>query len=241
MTADIQKLGFYATPPHNCSYFSDRQAVTLFADPKFPKTIQLYSLLIRYGFRRSGKHLYQPHCASCSACIPVRIPIHDFTPRRSQQRTWRRNKDITINALPAEYQEDHFKLYKNYLSFRHPHGGMENPTAESYMDFLMTDWANTIFYEMKLEEKLMAIAVVDQLNDGLSAVYTFFNNEYLKRGLGTYAILFEIEEAKRLGLNWLYLGYWIENCKKMTYKKEFQPLEYYYNGQWQRQPNKEII
>jgi arginine-tRNA-protein transferase len=234
MTGQIQKLGFYVTPPHDCSYFADRKAITLFADPRFPKTSRLYSTLANYGFRRSGKHLYQPHCAACKACIPVRVPVNEFTPKRSQRRTWRRNQDLTVDVMHADYKDKHFQLYQRYLSARHPGGGMDNPTPENYMDFLLADWVNTFFYEIKLADQLLAIAVVDQLEDGLSAVYTFFDPDYSNRGLGTYAILVEIEEAKNLGLEWLYLGYWIDECKKMKYKEEYRPVEYFIRGNWQR-------
>ena len=236
MTASVQNLGFYNTPPHECSYFPDRQAITLFADPRFPKSKDLYSTLANYGFRRSGKHLYQPHCKACTACIPVRIPVNEFNSRRNQRRLWKKNKYLTIKTLAADFYDEHFQLYKHYQSVRHAGGGMDNPTTKSYMDFLIADWMDTVFYEMRLNNKLLAVAVVDQLKDGLSAVYTFFDPEYSVRSLGTYAILLEIEDARRLNLGWVYLGYWINGCAKMSYKSEFQPLEYFINNSWKRLP-----
>ena len=238
MTNNIQKLSFYITPLHDCSYFDDRQAITLFADPKFPKNQKLYSSLAKHGFRRSGNHLYQPHCETCMACIPVRIPVNHFSPRRSQRRNWRMNKNLTVKAVSAEYRDEHFELYQRYLSERHPDGGMDNPSPKNYKEFLISDWIETVFYEIRQSGSLLAVAVADKLEDGLSAVYTFFDPDYLRQGLGTYAILFEIEETKRLGYKWLYMGYWIEHCGKMNYKNDFQPLEYYLNGSWQRLPGK---
>ena len=238
MSGQIQKLGFYITPPHSCSYFENREAITLFADPRFPKTSRLYSTLANYGFRLSGKHIYQPHCESCKACIPVRVPVNEFVPQRNQQRTWRQNQDLTVDILDAEYRDEHYHLYQRYLSARHPGGGMDNPTPESYMEFLCADWMNTVFYEIKYDNQLLAIAVADQLEDGLSAVYTFFDPDHSNRGLGTYAILLEIEKAKQLRLDWLYLGYWIDACPKMQYKEKYRPLEYFVCGNWQRTSHK---
>ena len=236
MTASIHSLGFYTTPTHTCSYFKDRQAITMFADPRFPKSGSLYSQLAKYGFRRSGKHIYQPHCEMCTACIPVRIPVNDFIPNRNQKRTLLKNKELKSNILPAGFHKEHFNLYKRYLEFKHPGGGMDNPSVESYTDFLFADWMETIILEIYLDQELLAIAVIDQLNDSLSAVYTFYNPEFTERSLGTYAILLEIEKARELGLKWLYLGYWINGCKKMSYKNNFNPLEYYINNAWTLAP-----
>jgi arginine-tRNA-protein transferase len=232
----VQKLGFYATPPHECNYLPGREAVTLFADPRFPKNTRLYSALADCGFRRSGEHLYIPHCSACSSCIPVRIPVHEFTPTRSQVRTRRRNQDLTVTPRPAEFDPEHFDLYRRYLKARHTGGGMDNPTPENYMEFLSSSWAETVFYEMRLDSRLMAVAVADIMQDGISAVYSFFEPSFPARSLGRYAILFEIEEARRRGLRWLYLGYWIGECRKMSYKTEYQPLEYFIDNAWRRQP-----
>jgi arginine-tRNA-protein transferase len=209
VTKIAHKLGFYATPPHDCSYLSDRQAITLFADPCFPKSSRLYSALLDNGFRRSGEHLYQPYCTDCSACIPIRIPVSQFRPTRNQVRTWKRNQDLIIRPLAAEFDQQHFELYQRYLASRHAGGGMDNPTSENYMDFLTASWTDTVFYEMKLGNQLLAVAVADHIDNALSAVYTFFDPDYSNRSLGKYAILFTIDEANKASLSWLYLGYWI--------------------------------
>ncbi|MEX0951444.1 MAG: arginyltransferase, partial [Gammaproteobacteria bacterium] len=132
----VERLSFYATPPHPCSYLPNREAVTLFADPRFPKTRQLYTALSARGFRRSGEHLYQPHCQGCSACVPVRIPVADYRSNRQQRRTWRRNQDLTVRMQSACYDPEHFALYQRYIAGRHAGGGMDDPTPESYMNFL---------------------------------------------------------------------------------------------------------
>jgi len=226
------KLGFYTSQPHSCSYLSNRQSSTLFADPQAVLDNEIYSQLIEQGFRRSGEYLYRPDCAACDACIPLRIPVAEFVPNRSQRRTWRLNKEITVTALPACYSDEQFQLYQRYLHNRHLGGEMDSPTPESYLAFLTSSWSDTLFYEFRLEQKLVAVAVADQLHSGLSAVYTFFDPEYAARSPGNYAILWLIQETRRRSLSWLYLGYWIEECKKMAYKNQYQPFEIYRKERW---------
>lgn len=227
-----QKLGFYATPPHKCSYLSGREAITLFADPHFPKSMRLYSALMEFGFRRSGPHLYIPKCEKCKACISIRIPVDKFIPNRNHRRIIRKNKDLVITQKPAAFRQDHFDLYSRYLARRHAGGGMDNPTPASYIDFLTAGWAETIFYEMKLEDRLVAVAATDVLNNALSAVYTFYEPELAERSLGKYSIFYQIMQARLLGLKWLYLGYWIKDSQKMKYKSEFKPHQQYNNNEW---------
>lgn len=233
----VQRLAFFATPPHDCNYLPDREATTLFADPRFPKNTRLYTALADCGFRRSGEHLYMPHCGHCSACIPVRIPVAEFSPGRSQKRALARNRDLSIEQREPLQDEEHFSLYERYLASRHPGGGMDNPTPESYLNFLTASWAETVFYDMRLDRELVAVAVVDRLDNALSAVYTFFAPEHgRRRSPGRFAVLYQIEEARRLGLDYVYLGYWIRDCRKMSYKDEYRPLEYFYDNDWQRRP-----
>jgi arginine-tRNA-protein transferase len=210
----------------------EHQATTVFIDPRFHKDLVLYETLSQHGFRRSGEHLYRPHCHGCSACIPVRIPVQTFTPRRSQRRIWEKNKDLTVIATTHAFELEHFNLYRRYVNSRHKGGGMDNPTPEGYLQFLTCTWADTVFYEFRLQQQLLAVAVIDYLGSGFSAIYTFFDPECANRSLGVYAILWEIEEARRLQFDWIYLGYWIKECRKMSYKTEYQPLEYYWQGHW---------
>ncbi len=231
MTSE-QKLGFYATPPHQCSYLPDQQAITLFADPNFPKNMRLYSALMNYGFRRSGVHLYIPKCENCAACISLRIPVNEFMPTRSQKRILKKNSDLYVSEKPVKFSETHFNLYKKYLHAKHPGGGMDNPTPETFMEFLTANWSDTIFFEISLAGQVIAVAVTDILDDSLSAVYTFYDPEIPHRSLGKFAILFQIIQTQILDRKWLYLGYWIENCKKMEYKSEFKPQELFYNNAW---------
>ncbi len=234
MTARVEpaKLLFFATPAHDCSYLPGNDATTLFVDPEFPKDARVYTLLSRNGFRRSGEHVYRPNCQDCTACVPIRLPVEMFSPRRSQRRTLRDNRDLRVLPRQSEFYEEHFLLYSRYLGARHPHGGMDNPTRKQYREFLLSSWADTLLYEFRLAGHLVAVAVTDHLTDGLSAVYTFFDPDFSRRCIGTYCILWQIEETRQLGFEWLYLGYWIANSPKMLYKQEFQPQEHFIDGRW---------
>lgn len=227
-------MDFYLAGPHPCNYLTDRSASTLYADPYQPVSTALYSRLIAHGFRRSGEHLYRPHCHGCEACIPVRIPVAEFSARRNQLRTWRRNQDLTVQAAPHTRQPEHFQLYQRYLASRHPGGGMDDTSPDHYQNFLLCEGLDTRLYEFRSGEQLLAVAVTDHLEQGLSAVYTFYDPDHPGRSLGNYAILWQIQQARRLGLPWLYLGYWIKECRKMSYKDEYRPLEIYRHGRWSR-------
>ena len=223
---------FYVTPPERCAYLPARESVNVFADPRARMNTALYGRLIDKGFRRSGSHLYRPQCPGCNACIPTRIPVARFTPSRSQRRTWKINSDLRVNALTEAYRADHFALYRRYQRGRHAGGEMDNPTLQSYLDFMRCPWADTSLVEFRRGGALLAVAVCDRLAQGLSAVYTFFDPHEQRRGLGTYAILWQIEETRRRGLPYVYLGYWIANNLKMNYKTRFRPIEGLIDGQW---------
>ncbi len=229
-----RKLDFFLTPPHPCSYLDDREAVTLFANPRFPVDNGLYTLLTRYGFRRSGNYIYRPHCNECQACVPVRVPAAEFQPSRRQRRIQRRNADLTRETLAPDFDAGHFALYRRYLASRHPGGGMDDPDETSYRAFLTSTWSSTEFNEYRSDGRLVAVSVVDRLDDALSAVYTFFDPDEERRSPGVFAIVDLIAQAAADGLAWVYLGYWIGECRKMAYKTEYQPLEYYVDDRWQR-------
>ena len=166
------------------------------------------------------------------ACLPVRIPVNNFTPSRSQKRTLNKNKDIFVKKVDALVNERHFELFRKYVNTRHADGGMDNPTQSSFLDFIASSWSKTNLYEFYLDNILIAVAVVDEVNQGLSAVYSFFDPDYSHLSLGNFVILWLIEEAQRLNLDWLYLGYFIKDCQKMSYKSSYQPLEAYIQGKW---------
>ena len=228
----MRDLKVYTTYPHSCSYLADQEATTLFVDPRQPMDKVLYSNLSLLGFRRSGSHVYRPHCSHCEACIPARIPVAQFEPRRGQTRTWKRNQDLRVRRSDDLRDEEAFQLYCRYIELRHYDGDMYPPDTEQYESFLNDAWDCTHYYRFYDDSRLIALAVVDELQDGMSAIYTFFDPEADKRSLGTFAILWQIERVRALGLEYLYLGYWIRGCKKMSYKSEFRPLELYVKNRW---------
>lgn len=226
------RLRFFATPGHPCSYLAGREATTVFADPGHPKDPALYTVLSRLGFRRSGTHIYRPGCAVCSACIPVRIPVARFRPRRIQRRVRTANRDLVFRVRRARFDPRHFALYRRYLSARHAGGGMDDPSPRQYREFLISAWCDTLFFEYSLGTEVVAVSVIDRLTDAFSCVYTFFDPMHERRSLGTYAILHAIEVARRRSLRWLYLGYYIARSPKMRYKAGFQPQERFVDGRW---------
>jgi len=229
---DLAHLRLFATQPHPCSYLDHREATTVFVDPEAPINASIYSELSRLGFRRSGSHLYRPHCASCQACISCRIPVADFVPNRSQRRCWQRNQDLTIRQVSSIHTPEHYRLYERYINERHRDGDMFPPSEGQYEAFLTNEWEVGFYLELRLGEKLVGVAVCDRLEDGLSAVYTFFDPDEEKRGLGVFAILSQIHQAKEAGLPFLYLGYWIKGCQKMEYKIQYRPTELLINRRW---------
>lgn len=223
-------LDFYQDQPHACSYLDDRLARNIYPDPARKPDKRLYSHLIQHGFRRSGDHIYRPNCPECSACVPVRIDVARFVPNRSQRRCLRANADIHVRIRPAGYNSEHYALYCRYLAQRHPGGGMDNPTIDSYVNFLTSSWCDTAFVEFRLDHRLVAVAVTDFVLDGASAFYTFFDPDMARRGLGTLAILRQLDLVREYGLSRLYLGYWIAESAKMRYKSRFSAVELYRDG-----------
>jgi leucyl-tRNA---protein transferase len=227
-------LRFFLTVPHACSYLPEREATTLFLDPQESPGQNVYDALALLGFRRSGRHLYRPHCEGCSACISVRIPVEDFSPNRTQRKLLKRNGDLTMKECPAAFDAEHYELYARYIRTRHADGDMYPPSHEQYRTFLTLDHPYARLLEFRLNERLLAVAAIDHLSHGLSAIYTFFDPapELERRSLGVYAVLRQVEMARALGLPHVYLGYWIRESRKMNYKRAFQPLEYLDGRHW---------
>jgi arginine-tRNA-protein transferase len=227
-----ETLTFVSTPPHRCSYLPDREARTLVADPGQPIDTRQYSYLAEHGFRRSGRYFYRPNCERCNACVPVRVSVNGFLPNRSQRRIWKRNQGLTVAVQPPVLDEEHFQLYKRYLAARHGDGEMAAHTSEEYLAFLTNPDIESAFVEFRDGDRLVAVATTDTLEQGLSAIYTFFDPDCKERGLGVYTILWQLHEARRRGLPWLYLGYWISECRKMRYKMLYRPQQLYRDGRW---------
>ncbi len=232
--SNLRTLRFYATPEHDCSYLPDHQARTLFVDPRVTIDRHLYSQLSDLGFRRSGGHIYRPHCDSCQACVSVRIPIERFRPSKTQRRIANRNADLVVSSAPCMLTQEYYALYERYICQRHADGDMYPPSEEQFVNFLAEGGSDSCFYEFRAPEgQLLAVAVSDRLDQGLSALYTFYDPDAQKRSLGVYAVLWQIRQAQRLQLPFLYLGYWVKDCRKMNYKTAYSPLEMLLDGEWQ--------
>ena len=230
----VSDLSFFLSASHECSYLAGREAASLVADPTIRLETKNYSELIQLGFRRSGGMAYRPHCGTCQACIAIRIPVVSFHPSRGQRRIWKKNDDLELTSLPLEFHEEHYQLYQRYQSTRHTGGSMDIDDREKYMSFFAADGLDTRLIEFRYEGILLCVAVIDWLPAGLSSMYTFFDPAYENRGLGVYAILWQIMKAKEIGLSHVYLGYWIKDCNKMSYKTRYRPYELFLRQQWLR-------
>ncbi len=230
----IFRLQFYLTASYPCSYLPGRQSRSQVAAPDSLIDSSVYSELVRLGFRRSGQHVYRPRCDACRACVSVRVPVAEFEPNRAQRRCQNRNADLTLRLRPLVFDEAHYRLYQRYQAARHAGGGMDQDDREQFRGFLLQSRVDSVLAEFSLEGGVVMVALVDKLIDGLSAVYTFFDPNLEKRGLGTFGVLTQIRLAQEIGLPFVYLGYWIEACNKMAYKRNFRPLEGVCDGRWQR-------
>lgn len=233
MTA-LSRIRVFATHPHECSYVDEQQATTLFVDPAANIDSELYSELSEIGFRRSGPHLYRPHCAHCNACVAARIPVENFRPNRQQQRVWRRNADLTVRDRSTLQGDEYYGLYARYIEQRHRDGDMYPPSRQQFEAFLSPEWGITHYYCFYRGEELVAVSVTDIMENGLSAIYTFYEPAEQARSLGVYAILWQLDHARQRELPSVYLGYWIKECRKMAYKTNYRPIELLLNGRWVR-------
>jgi len=228
----LKTLQFYSTASYPCSYIPDREARSQVAAPTHLINASTYSQLVEKGFRRSGLFTYRPHCDACQACVPLRLDVQRFEAGRTQRKNWRRHQHLRASNAPLEFQLEHFELYRRYVSTRHAGAGMDDADQSQYAQFLLTSRVDTTLIEFRDDSGvLQMVSIIDILETGLSAVYTFFD-PHAPGSLGTYGVLWQIDRCRAMGLPWLYLGYWIRESRKMAYKTQFKPCEILRNGHW---------
>lgn len=231
----LDPILFHRSAPMTCPYLPGRMEQQLFTELSGPGAQDVFERLGEAGFRRSHHIMYRPVCTGCSSCVPVRIVAKEFDFSRSWRRILKNNIDLTAKDVGARVSEEQFDLFRRYVESRHGDGDMANMTARDYVNLVTASPVDTGLVEFRTPDgALIAACLTDKLRDGFSAVYSFFDPDMNSRSLGSYMILWLVEEARRLGLNHVYLGFWIADSQKMAYKRRFSPLEEFGQAGWRR-------
>jgi len=227
---------FYLTAPSPCPYLGGKEERKVFTHLVGERAPELNNILTQGGFRRSQSIAYRPACEGCRSCVSVRVVAKDFRPTPSMRRVARRNADIASDMRIAVPTSEQYAIFRAYLDSRHRDGGMADMTVLDYAMMVEDSHIETriIEYRMRGSGELVAIALTDVLGDGLSMVYSFFEPDQAARSLGTFMVLDHIARAKRMGLSYVYLGYWVRGSRKMDYKSRFLPQERLMPEGWTR-------
>ena len=230
---ELNDLAFFLTDEHACSYLEDEKSTTLFVDPQAELDGTSYSRLSNLGFRRSGRHVYRPHCTNCQKCIPIRVPTESFVPNKSQLRCLKRNADLKLSLAKSIGDDEYYELYERYINQRHQDGEMYPASKEQYSNFLTSEWGITHYLIIRdAHDRLISVAVMDVLTNGVSAIYTFFEPSEDKRSLGVFSVLSQIRWAQHNGFPYVFLGYWIKESRKMAYKTHYKPYQLFIDNRW---------
>ncbi|HYH20653.1 MAG TPA: arginyltransferase [Azospirillum sp.] len=229
---------FFRSGPMPCPYLPGRVERKLFTRLSGPYASEVNSTLSRAGFRRSHDIVYRPVCPTCSACVPVRIPVAAFDMTRSQRRVLRVNQDLSLTEVPAVATGEQYRLFAGYQSSRHGDSDMARMAMADFAAMIDEGRADTSLFEARESTgRLLGCMLTDRLADGFSAVYSFYDTKQERRSVGSYMILSLIERAQDEGLPYVYLGYWIAQSRKMAYKARFRPLEALGRDGWDRLPD----
>jgi leucyl-tRNA---protein transferase len=218
---------FYLTAPSRCSYLPGKTERKVFTHLVGENAAHMNDVLTQGGFRRSQTIAYRPACDRCQACVSVRVCVDDFHVTKSFKRVWAANGDLRGTMQDAVVTPENYQLFRNYLDSRHADGGMVKMNEGDYATMIEETHVRTrlVEYRQQGTDRLIAVALTDVLSDGLSMVYSFFDTDEAKRSLGTYMVLEHITRARKLGIPYVYLGYWVNGSAKMDYKKRFTPQE----------------
>jgi len=233
-TRRIIPIQCFKTSAYQCSYLTNQLARSEVVSSPTPLPWDAFSQLIQNGFRRSGFYVYRPHCDLCQACIPVRIDVNQFKANRNQRRVDKKYRDVLNHIfLPCDFYEDHYQLYSTYQRVRHTDGPMDKDDVNLYFELLESDFTETFLLEFRDQSGMLKIvSLIDLVDDGISAVYTFYDTEHTQDSYGTFGVLTLVRLAKQMGLSYVYLGYWIEHCHKMQYKRQFSGLQKLVKNHW---------